>query len=67
MDLGHYRKALVNIPGVGMIKVYLSKSVSYGEGEALALFPTRYLVYRDGQPPVEVRRQVAEGVLTFHA
>jgi putative spermidine/putrescine transport system ATP-binding protein len=67
MDLGHYRKALVNIPGVGMIKVYLSKAVSYGEGETLALYPIRYLVYRDGQPPVEVRRQVDEGVLAFNA
>jgi len=67
MDLGHYRKALVDVPGVGMIKVYLSKSVSYREGETLALYPIRYLVYRDGQPPVEVRRQVAEGLLTFQA
>lgn len=67
MDLGHYRKALVNVPGVGLLKVYLSKSMSYKEGDSLALYPMRYLVYRDGQSPIEVKRQVAEGALTFNA
>jgi putative spermidine/putrescine transport system ATP-binding protein len=67
MDLGHYRKGLVNVPGVGLLKVYLSKSVSFAEGETLALYPMRYLVYRDGQSPVEVKRKVAEGALTFNA
>ena len=65
MDLGHYRKGLVNVPGVGLLEVYLSKSVSFSEGETLALYPTRYLIYRDGQSPIEVKRQVAEGALTF--
>jgi len=65
MDLGHYRKVVVKVPGVGSLKVYLSKSTSLSEGDPLALYPTRYLVYRDGQPPVEVKRQVAEGALTF--
>jgi ABC-type Fe3+/spermidine/putrescine transport system ATPase subunit len=67
MDLGHYRKVLVKILGVGMAKVYLSKSVSADEGETLSLYPTRYMVFRDGQPPVEVKRQVVEGALTFNA
>jgi putative spermidine/putrescine transport system ATP-binding protein len=67
MDLGHYRKGLVKIPGVSTIKVYLSKSVSFAEGETLNLYPMRYLVYRDGQPPVEVKRQVAQDALTFNA
>jgi putative spermidine/putrescine transport system ATP-binding protein len=67
MDLGHYRKALVNIPDIGMTKVYLSKSMSFNEGETLSLYPTRYLVYRDGVSPVEVKRQVGEGALTFNA
>jgi hypothetical protein len=58
---------LVKILGVGMAKVYLSKSVSADEGETLSLYPTRYMVFRDGQPPVEVKRQVVEGALTFNA
>ena len=65
MDLGHYRKALVNVPSIGSVKVYVSKSLSVNEGEALTLYPTRYLIYRDGQSPVEVKRPVAEGALTF--
>jgi putative spermidine/putrescine transport system ATP-binding protein len=67
MDLGHYRKALVKVPGIGNIKVYLSKSVVFNEGEMLALYPTRYLIYRDGHLPIEVKRPVAEGALTFNA
>jgi ABC-type sulfate/molybdate transport systems ATPase subunit len=67
MDLGHYRKALVNVPGVGLLKAYLSKAMTFSEGETLALYPSRFLIYRDGQAPVEVRRQVGEGALTFNA
>lgn len=67
IDLGHYRKALVNVPGVGRVKVYLSKSHDAAEGEHLALYPTRYLVYREGHAPVEVTRQTIEGMLAFNA
>jgi putative spermidine/putrescine transport system ATP-binding protein len=67
MDLGHYRKGLVRISNLGMIKIYLSKSISFNEGETLSLYPTRYLIFRDGQSPVEVKRPVAEGALTFNA
>jgi putative spermidine/putrescine transport system ATP-binding protein len=67
MDLGHYRKALVNIPSVGLLKAYLSKSMTFTEGETLALYPSRFLIYQDGKPPVEVKRQVGEGALTFNA
>jgi putative spermidine/putrescine transport system ATP-binding protein len=65
MDLGHYRKGLVNVPSIGLIKTYLSKSMALAEGETLALYPGRFLVFREGQPPVEVKRQVGEGALTF--
>lgn len=67
MDLGHYRKALVKIPSIGSIKVYLSKSMSFSEGETLALYPSRYLVYQNGQPPLEVKRPVTDGAITFDA
>ncbi|MFN8494618.1 MAG: ABC transporter ATP-binding protein [Caldilineaceae bacterium] len=57
-DLGHYRKAFVNVDGIGPLKLYLSKTVSVNEGDAVTLFPTRYLVYPENNPPVEVKRQM---------
>jgi len=62
IDLGHYRKALVNVNGVGILKVYLSKSREFREGEALAVQPLRYLIYREAQLPVEVRLGVPAAV-----
>jgi putative spermidine/putrescine transport system ATP-binding protein len=67
MDLGHYRKALVNVPQIGSLKVYLSKSVLFREGETVSLYPMRYLVYRDGQAPVEVKQQATEEAVVFRA
>ncbi len=54
MDMGHYRKGIVSVPGVGRLKVYLSKATSMNEGDSVVLSPMRYLVYADGQPPQEV-------------
>ena len=53
MDLGHYRKILGEIANVGIAKVYLSKSIQISEGQALRLTPSRYLIYADGQAPIE--------------
>lgn len=55
IDLGHYRKALVRMGALGVLKVYLPKTQDFREGEMLSVLPTRYLIYRDHQPPVEVR------------
>lgn len=55
-DLGHYRKAFVEVIGLGPLKLYLPKSVTINEGDAIALYPTRYLIYPPDQPPVEVKR-----------
>lgn len=57
-DLGHYRKAFVNVDGIGALKLYLTKAVNVNEGDAVALFPTRYLVYPENKPPIEVKRQM---------
>ncbi len=62
MDLGHYRKALVNVPTLGVIKVYLSKAMNFTEGQAVSLSPTRCLIYREGQPPVEAKLQASESL-----
>ena len=56
IDLGHYRKALLQVAGIGLLKVYLPKAREFREGERLRVQPTRYLVYRGNQGPVEVQR-----------
>lgn len=66
IDLGHYRKVLVVVPGLfedeatamaHRLKVYMPKSAEAKEGDAIALHPTRYLVYSDHGLPIEVRNQ----------
>jgi putative spermidine/putrescine transport system ATP-binding protein len=65
-DLGHYRKAFAEVAGLGSLKLYLSKTLSVNEGESVAIYPTRYLVYQDNHAPVEVSRPKPEGVLAFN-
>ncbi len=65
VDLGHYRKALISVPmlktaKVETIKVYLPKTSQLAIGDQVSLTPTRYLVYRDGQQPVEMRLSVRQ-------
>ena len=66
VDLGHYRRALVLVPGLfrdeataaaHRVKVYLAKSSDAKEGDKVALYPTRYLVYSDRAEPIEVNNQ----------
>jgi putative spermidine/putrescine transport system ATP-binding protein len=66
IDLGHYRKVLVVVPGLfgdqdaamkHRLKVYMPKSADTKEGERIALYPTRYLVYSEHSQPIEVRNQ----------
>jgi putative spermidine/putrescine transport system ATP-binding protein len=66
IDLGHYRKVLVVVPGLygdeatavlHRVKVYMPKSAEAKEGDRVALYPTRYLVYADRAQPIEVRNQ----------
>jgi putative spermidine/putrescine transport system ATP-binding protein len=62
IDLGHYRKVLVVVPGLfpdeatamlHRLKVYWPKSAEAKEGERILLYPTRFLV--DG--PIEVHNK----------
>ena len=66
IDLGHYRKALVIVPGLfrdevaamtHRLKVYMPKATDMKEGDRVALYPTRYLVYPERGQPIEVRNQ----------
>lgn len=68
IDLGHYRKVLVVVPGLfadeqtaitHRVKVYMPKTVELNEGETVALFPTRYLVYTEQSQPIEIRNPAA--------
>jgi len=57
-DLGHYRKAFVDVVGVGTLKLYLPKSSTVSEGDTVTLYPTRYLIYPQDNPPLEVKRSM---------
>src|SRR5581483_1141138 len=63
IDLGHYRKVLVVVPGLlgdeqtaigNRLKVYVPKATDVREGDRIALYPNRYLVYADRMQPVQV-------------
>jgi putative spermidine/putrescine transport system ATP-binding protein len=45
-DLGHYRKVIVDVAGIGPLKVYLAKRDNPPEGSTVVLRPRRYLVYQ---------------------
>ena len=63
IDLGHYRKVLVVVPGLfpdeteavsHRVKMYTQKSSEDKEGDQVWLYPSRYLVYADNAEPIEV-------------
>ncbi len=57
MDMGHYRKVLVGLPGITEpIKSYIPKTQPISEGETVTLYPQRYLVYQREDEPLEVQR-----------
>ncbi len=73
IDLGHYRKVLVVVPGLfadetiaaaHRLKVYMPKSAEAKEGERVALYPTRYLVYAERTQPIEMRNQPYRSLVT---
>jgi putative spermidine/putrescine transport system ATP-binding protein len=56
MDMGHYRKVLINLPDVDqLVKTYIPKSIAVYDGEPIVLQPLRYLIYDGKDEPVEVR------------
>ena len=66
IDLGHYRKVLVVVPGLfpdgtadvsRRVKMYTQKSSGDKEGDQVWLYPARYLVYADNAEPIEVHNQ----------
>jgi putative spermidine/putrescine transport system ATP-binding protein len=65
IDLGHYRKAIVLVPGLGELKVYLPKSATFTEGNPITLATGRYLIYRADKPPIEVIRANADQLVAL--
>ncbi|HRW05358.1 MAG TPA: ABC transporter ATP-binding protein [Caldilineaceae bacterium] len=60
MDMGHYRKVLVSLPGITEpIKSYMPKTQPITEGETVLLYPQRYLVYQGDGEPIEMHRPLA--------
>lgn len=56
MDMGHYRKVLVNVPDIAEpLKTFLPKSIQVHDEDTIALRPLRYLVYQGEEAPVEVQ------------
>ncbi|MGQ9909483.1 MAG: ABC transporter ATP-binding protein [Candidatus Flexifilum sp.] len=60
-DLGHYRRALVEVADAPRLKIYLPKSLPVEEGMPLHIYPRRYLVYANGGGPREIVRPLPEG------
>lgn len=57
MDMGHYRKVLVSLPGIAEpIKSYMPKTQPISEGETVNLYPQRYLVYQGDGEPIEMQQ-----------
>jgi len=54
-DLGHYRKVFVQSPDLGMLKLYLPKSIEVNDGEMITFKPTRFLIFQGPLPPFEVK------------
>ncbi len=59
-DLGHYRRALVEVSNASMepLKVYMPKAIDLAEGDALYVFPRRLLVYIGDNPPVQLTQPI---------
>ncbi|MDX2163206.1 MAG: ABC transporter ATP-binding protein [bacterium] len=57
-DLGHYRRALLEVPNMQPLKIYLPKSLDVQERANLHVFPRRYLVYDTDRMPDEVVRSL---------
>lgn len=53
-DLGHYRSALLDIPSMQSMKIYVPKSVSVEERATMHVTPRRYLVYGSNGTPQEI-------------
>jgi putative spermidine/putrescine transport system ATP-binding protein len=64
-DLGHYRRAIVDVPQVGSVKAYLSKNIAPQEGTPISLYPLRYLLYVDGVTPQVVNRPLIENAVIY--
>ena len=66
-DLGHYRRALLDVAGVGSVKAYLPKQSAVAEGSEIYAYIHRCLVYQDADQPHEILRPLPSEALTLQA
>ncbi|MEO0564671.1 MAG: hypothetical protein AAF125_21380, partial [Chloroflexota bacterium] len=66
MDMGHYRKVLVQVNDAKseLLKVYANKTIQLQEGDDIRIVPLRYLIYVDEQAPVEMHQDIQAERLT---
>ncbi len=64
-DLGHYRRAILDVDQIGTLKIYLPKNYQAVEGNEAFVFVQRCLVYQENEAPREVRRASPTEALTI--
>ena len=64
-DLGHYRRAILDVDQIGSTKIYLPKSFSPAEGAEVFVYPRRCLVYQNNNSPLEITRALPSEALTL--
>lgn len=63
-DLGHYRRAIIDVGEIGTLKIYLPKSYHPEEGAEVFVYVQRALVYQGNEIPREVKRPLPSEALT---
>ena len=64
-DLGHYRRALLDVDQIGTLKIYLPKSFNPSEGAEVFVYLRRCLVYQNNNAPLEFTRPLPSEALTL--
>jgi putative spermidine/putrescine transport system ATP-binding protein len=63
-DLGHYRRAILDVNQIGTLKIYLPKTFNPAEGSDVFVYVRRCLVYQNNNAPLEVTRALPSEALT---
>ena len=63
-DLGHYRRAILDVDQIGTLKIYLPKTYAAVEGKEAFVYIQRCLVYQENDVPHEVTRALPTEALT---
>ncbi|MBI1258018.1 MAG: ATP-binding cassette domain-containing protein [Chloroflexi bacterium] len=64
-DLGHYRRAILEVDQIGSVKIYLPKAFNLAEGAETFVYLRRCLVYQNNKVPLEITRALPSEALTL--